>query len=129
MRVATNAAVGVAGRRRVQPALLARSHAGEAFHQPQGCVDALGEELIGQLAVGQRSGELQRSDQQSEDHERFSSRRVGSSWVHPRRHVVRDAEQRVSESLPRCIRASPDLVEQRGGWAAVRALIAVLGDR
>jgi hypothetical protein len=58
-----------------RPALTHRRH--PIVDQLQGRLDALGEELIGQVAVGQRPGQLQRADHESEERERVGSRRVG----------------------------------------------------
>ena len=47
------------------------------LEQLQGCVHALGEELIGQVALCQRSGELQGADHQSEEREGVRSSSLG----------------------------------------------------
>jgi hypothetical protein len=44
--------------------------------QRQGRVHAAGEELVGEVAVGQRSGDLQGADHEPEEREGVDSRRV-----------------------------------------------------
>jgi hypothetical protein len=65
---------------------------------------AAGEELIGQVAVGQRPGDLQSADHESEDGERVGARRRDLCGVKARRDVVDDAQQLVGEDLSRGVR-------------------------
>src|SRR5215204_5441036 len=95
--------------------------------QLQGRLHALGEELIGQGAVGQRPGQLQGADQQAEEGERVGSRRVGVVRLQAGRDVVGGGEEFVGEDILCARGPADDLVEQRGGGAAVGALVAVLG--
>jgi hypothetical protein len=97
------------------------------LQQLPGRLPAAGEELIRQVPVGERSGELGRADHETVDRERVRSRRLGACRVETRRDVVRGVEQLVGEDLSGGGGAAGDLVEQRGRWAAVGALVAVLG--
>ena len=94
--------------------------------QLHGRLDAAGEELIGQVAVCERPGELQRAEHQSEERERVGSSRLGVCRVETRRDVVDDAHQFVGEDLFGGGGAAGDLVEQRSRRAAVGVLVAVL---
>src|SRR5690242_12096013 len=94
--------------------------------QLQGCLRSMGEELIGEVAVGQRSGELEGTDQQAEDRERVGPSRLWVCRIDTRRDVVRGVEQLVGEDPSGGGRAAGDLVEQRGRRAAVDVLVAML---
>src|SRR3954447_14282242 len=96
------------------------------LQQLPGRLPAAGEELIRQVPVGERSGELGAPIMRP----RIVSapvRAVGACRVETRRDVVRGVEQLVGEDLSGGGGAAGDLVEQRGRWAAGGALVAVLG--
>ena len=97
------------------------------MEQLQGRFHTALEELIGQVAVGQRPGQLQGADQQAEERERVGSRRVGVLRLQAGRDVVGGGEDFVGEDILCAGGPADDLVEQRGGGAAVGALVAVLG--
>ena len=78
------------------------------------------------LGVGQRPGELKGADHEPEDRERVRSSRLGVCRVETRGDVVGGVEQLVGEDLSGGGGTADDLVEQRGRWAAVGALVAVL---
>ena len=59
--------------------------------QVHGRLDAPSEELIRQVAVCERPGELQRAEHQSEEAERVGLSRLGVCRVETRRDVVDDA--------------------------------------
>ena len=81
-------------RRRARACALSSRPRGRAVvEQLQGRLHALGEELIGQVAVGQRPGQLQGADQQSEERERVGSRRVGVVRLQAGRDVVGGGEE------------------------------------
>jgi hypothetical protein len=101
----------------------------EVVQHLHGRLRALIEKPIGEVAVGQCPGELQGADHQSEDRERVSPSGLGIGRVQARGDVVDLCRQFVGEDLSGCGRAAGDLVEQRGRWAAVCALVAVLGER
>ena len=84
------------------------------IEQLQGRLHALGEELIGQVAIGQRPGQLQGADHESEERERVGSRCVGVLRLQAGRDVVGGGELLVGEDLSRGGGAAHDLVEQRG---------------
>ena len=67
--------------------------------------------MIGEVAVGQRPGELQSPDHQSEDRERVGSSGRDVGRVKPRGDVVDDAHQLVGEDLSRRMGAADDLIE------------------
>ena len=94
--------------------------------QLDGCLDTAGEELIGQVAVCEHPGELQRAEHQSEEGDRVGSIRLGVCRVETRRDVVDDAHQFVGEELFGGGGAAGDFVEQRGRRAAVGVMVAVL---
>ena len=94
--------------------------------QLQGRLHASGEELVGQVAVGQCPGELEGPDHQPEDRERVGPSRLDVCRVEARRDVVDHAHQFVGEDLSGGGGAAGDLVEQRGRRAAVGVLVAVL---
>src|SRR5829696_6093155 len=80
--------------------------------QLQGGLDAAGEELIGNVAIAQRSGKLEGADHHRDEHQRVGPGRVGVCRVQARRDVVCDAEQLVGEDLSGGGGAAADLVEQ-----------------
>src|SRR6188472_3497161 len=104
-----------------------RSRGRAVIEQLQGRLRALGEELIGQGAVGQRPGQLQGADQQAQEGERVGSCRVGVVRLQAGGDVVGGGEEFVGEDILCAGGPADDLVEQRGGGAAVGALVAVLG--
>jgi hypothetical protein len=67
--------------------------------QRQGGLRGVGEESIGEVAVGQRPGEPQGADHQSEDRERVCSGPIGICGVKASCDVVDDARQFVGEDL------------------------------
>jgi len=67
--------------------------------QLYGRLDAVGEELIGQVAVCARPGELQRAEHQSEEGQRVGLGRFGVGRVETRRYVVDDAHQFIGVDL------------------------------
>jgi hypothetical protein len=85
-----------------------------------------GEELIRQVTVCERSGELQRAEHQSEERERVGSSRHGAGRVETRRDVVDDSHQFVGEDLFGGGGTAGDLGEQRSRRAGVGELVAVL---
>ena len=94
--------------------------------QLHGRLDAPGEELIGQVTVCQRPGELQGAEHQSDEGERVGSSRLGVCRVETRRDVVDDAHEFVGVYLFGGSGTAGDLVEQRSRRAAVGALVTVL---
>src|SRR5215204_3848995 len=62
-----------------------QSASGPVVEQFQGRLDAAGEELVREVAVCQRSGELQGADRESEDRERVGSSRLGVCPAETRR--------------------------------------------
>jgi hypothetical protein len=71
--------------------------------------------LIGQVAVVQRPGELERADQQAEERERVGSRRVGVLRLQASGDIVGGGEDFVGEDILCAGGPADDLVEQRGG--------------
>ena len=94
--------------------------------QHQGVLDALLEDLIGELPVGQGAGELQCPGDQGEDAERLHACPLRIVRRQAGGDVVDDGQQAVGVRLPGGVGAAADLVEQGGGRAAVAGVVAVL---
>ena len=82
-----------AARRRARACALSCPRGRHAvIEQLQGRLHALGEELIGQVAIGQRPGQLQGADHQSEERERVGSGSLGVCGVQACRDIVGGGE-------------------------------------
>jgi hypothetical protein len=94
--------------------------------QREGVLDALLEDLVGELSVGQSAGELERPDHHREDAERLHACRLRIVRRQAGGDVVDDDQHAVGVRPLDRVRAATDLVEQGGGRAAVVGAVAVL---
>src|SRR5437763_6292804 len=94
--------------------------------QREGVLDALLEDLIGELSVGQGAGELERPDHHREDAERLRACQLLIVRRQAGGDVVDDGQQALGVRPLDCLRAATDLVEQGGGRAAVVGAVAML---
>src|SRR5215217_2033957 len=94
--------------------------------QREGVVDALLEDLVGELSVGQGAGELQGPDHQGEDAEGLGACRGRILGGQAGGDVVDHGEQAVGVGPLDRVGAAPDLIQQGGGRAAVVGVVTVL---
>src|SRR5438067_5936929 len=94
--------------------------------QSEGVLDALLEDLVGELPIGKGAGDLERPDQQREDAERLHTCPMRVVRRQARSDVVDHYQQAVGVRALCGVRRAPDLVEQRSGWAAAPGVVSVL---
>src|SRR5207247_5774515 len=89
-------------------------------------MDALLEDLVGELSIGEGAGDLERPDHQGEDAQGLHTCPIWIVRRQARSDVVDHCQQAVGVRALCGVRRAPDLVEQRSGWAAVLGVVSVL---
>ena len=89
-------------------------------------MDALREDFVGAVSIGQGAGQLQCADHQREDVECLDACRLRILRRESGGDVVDDGQQPVGVGLFDGTAAASELVEQGGGRAAIVGMVAVL---